>query len=162
MFNFYDRLVSDHVVSLAARFHLRQNILVMNLLRTELPYREDTAAMFEAVADLPWAVFLDSGRHHLTQSRYDIIAAEPHTTLVTRGKLTEIRSDAIELSREDPLVLLRRHLEIDPSSHTDVPSTRSHAPSRNPITAGTFSSWNSRIRSSRVSPMCVDPGMGSW
>ncbi len=49
----------------------------MTLLRTELPYREDSAAMFEAVADLAWAVFLDSGRHHLTQSRYDIIAAEP-------------------------------------------------------------------------------------
>ena len=90
-------------------------------LRTELPYRADSAALFEIVADLPWAVFLDSGGHHLTQSRYDIIAAEPHTTLVTRGKLTEIRSDAIELSREDPLVLLRRHLDIDASSHTGLP-----------------------------------------
>jgi len=90
-------------------------------LRTELPYRADSAALFEIVADLPWAVFLDSGGHHLTQSRYDIIAAEPHTTLVTRGKLTEIRSDAIELSREDPLVLLRRHLDIAPSSPTDLP-----------------------------------------
>ena len=90
-------------------------------LRTELPYRADSAALFELVADLPWAVFLDSGGHHLTQSRYDIIAAEPHTTLVTRGKLTEIRSDAIELSREDPLVLLRRHLDIDAASHTNLP-----------------------------------------
>src|SRR4051812_37404671 len=90
-------------------------------LRTELPYRADSAALFEIIADLPWAVFLDSGGHHLTQSRYDIIAAEPHTTLVTRGKLTEIRSDAIELSREDPLVLLRRHLDIDASSQTDLP-----------------------------------------
>ena len=90
-------------------------------LRTELPYRADSAALFELVADLPWAVFLDSGGHHLTQSRYDIVAAEPHTTLVTRGKLTEIRSDAIELSREDPLVLLRCHLDIAPSSPTDLP-----------------------------------------
>ena len=90
-------------------------------LRTELPYRADSAALFELVADLPWAVFLDSGGHHLTQSRYDVVAAEPHTTLVTRGKLTEIRSDAIELSREDPLVLLRRHLDIDAASHTDLP-----------------------------------------
>ncbi len=90
-------------------------------LRTELPYRADSAALFETVADLPWAVFLDSGGHHLTQSRYDIIAAEPHTTLVTRGKLTEIRSDAIELSREDPLVLLRRYLDCDPASACDLP-----------------------------------------
>ena len=92
-------------------------------LRTELPYRADSAALFETVADLPWAVFLDSGGHHLTQSRYDIIAAEPHTTLVTRGKLTEIRSDAIELSREDPLVLLRQYLEFDPAAACDLPFT---------------------------------------
>ena len=91
------------------------------LLRTELPYRADSAMLFEAVADLPWAVFLDSGGHHLTQSRFDIIAAEPHTTLVTHGKLTEIRSDAIELSREDPLTLLRRHLEMDPAGVCDLP-----------------------------------------
>ncbi len=92
-----------------------------DFLRTELPYRADSAALFEAVADLPWAVFLDSGGHHLTQSRYDIIAAEPHATLVTRGKLTEIRGDAIELSREDPLLLLRRHLAIDPGAGCDLP-----------------------------------------
>jgi para-aminobenzoate synthetase component 1 len=93
------------------------------MLRTEIPYRADSAALFEIVADLPWAAFLDSGGHHLTQSRYDIIAAEPHTTLVTRGKLTEIRSDAIELSREDPLVLLRRHLDFDPATASDLPFT---------------------------------------
>ena len=33
-------------------------------LRTEIPYRDDSASLFEAVADAPWAVFLDSGRHH--------------------------------------------------------------------------------------------------
>ncbi len=93
------------------------------MLRTELPYRADSAALFETVADLPWSIFLDSGGHHLTQSRYDIIAAEPHTTLVTRGTLTEIRSDAIELSREDPLVLLRRYLDFDPSALGDLPFT---------------------------------------
>ena len=92
-----------------------------DFLRTELPYRADSATLFEAVADLPWAVFLDSGLHHLTQSRYDIIAAEPHTTLVTRGKLTEIRGDEVELSREDPLTLLRRHLDCDPASACDLP-----------------------------------------
>ena len=91
------------------------------LLRIGLPYREDSAALFEGVADLPWAVFLDSGSHHLTQSRYDIIAAEPYLTLVTRGKLTEVRSEAIELSREDPLALLRQHLAIDSAAQCDLP-----------------------------------------
>ncbi len=41
------------------------------------------------------------------------------------------------------------------------PSTSSHAPSRNPTTGVSFSSRNCRMRSSRVSPMCVDPGSGS-
>ncbi len=91
------------------------------LLRAELPYRPDSAALFDAVADLPWAVFLDSGGHHLTQSRYDIIAAQPHTTLVTRGKLTEIRGDTLELSRDDPLALLRRCLAIDPAIACELP-----------------------------------------
>ena len=91
------------------------------MLRTELPYCEDSAALFEAVADLPWAVFLDSGRHHLTQSRYDIIAAEPYITLTTRGNLTEIRAEASELSRADPLELLRRHLAIDPAAQCELP-----------------------------------------
>ncbi len=90
-------------------------------LRTELPYFGDSAALFESVADLPWAVFLDSGSHHLTQSRYDIIAAQPHTTLVTRGNLTEIRGDDIQLSRDDPLELLRRHLAIDATGRSDLP-----------------------------------------
>src|SRR3954467_9404092 len=92
-------------------------------LRTELPYRPDSAALFECVADEPWAVFLDSGKHHLTQSRYDIIASNPHTTLVTRAKLTEMRGDSIELSREDPLALLRERIAIDPATHSDLPFT---------------------------------------
>ncbi len=91
------------------------------LLRTELPYRENSATLFETVADLPWAVFLDSGSHDLAQSRYDIIAAEPHITLVTRGNLTEVRGAETELSREDPLALLRRHLEPDGSAGCELP-----------------------------------------
>ena len=60
-------------------------------LKTELPYREDSTALFEGVADLPWAVFLDSGRHAPGQSRFDIIAAEPYARLITRGGLTEVQ-----------------------------------------------------------------------
>ena len=76
-------------------------------LLTELPYHSDSALLFEAIADLPWAVFLDSGRHHPAQSRYDILSAQPYMRLVTRGALTEIYDERIELSREDPFALLR-------------------------------------------------------
>ena len=80
---------------------------------TELPYRADTAVLFEAIADLPWAVFLDSGLHHPGQSRYDILTAQPYVRLVTRGNLTEIHADGVALSREDPLALVRRYVEPD-------------------------------------------------
>ena len=91
------------------------------LLRTELPYHEDSAVLFEAVADRPWAVFLDSGRHYPLRARYDIIAADPYATLVTRGAMTEVCGAGNELSREDPFVLLRRHLGFDPQLACDLP-----------------------------------------
>jgi para-aminobenzoate synthetase component 1 len=85
-------------------------------LLTELPYAPDSAPLFESIADLPWAVFLDSGRHYPGQSRYDILAAQPYVRLLTRGKLTEIQADGVELSREDPITLMRRFLDIEPAS----------------------------------------------
>jgi para-aminobenzoate synthetase component 1 len=90
-------------------------------LLTELPYRPDSASLFEAVADRPWAVFLDSGLHYPGQARYDIIAAEPHVRLVTRGGLTEVHGETSELSRDDPFELLRDQLAIDPSCRGELP-----------------------------------------
>ena len=90
-------------------------------LITELPYRPDSTALFEAIADWPWAVFLDSGRHHPGQSRYDIIAAQPYIRLVTRGQMTEVHADGSALSRDDPFVLLRRYLDIDPALRGGLP-----------------------------------------
>lgn len=90
-------------------------------LLTELPYCADSAPLFEAVADRPWAVFLDSGLHHPGQARYDIIAAEPHVRLVTRGSLTEVHGEGIELTRADPFDLLRQQLAIDPACRADLP-----------------------------------------
>jgi para-aminobenzoate synthetase component 1 len=90
-------------------------------LLAELPYRPDSAALFEVIADLPWAVFLDSGQHHAGQSRYDILSAQPYLRLVTRGNLTEIQGDGIELSREDPFALVRRFLDMTPGSDGGLP-----------------------------------------
>src|SRR5215207_4518776 len=88
---------------------------------TELGYRPDSAALFERIADRPWAVFLDSGQHHPGQSRYDILAAQPYIRLVTRGNLTEIDADGVELSREDPFTLLRRFVDADPAHPHALP-----------------------------------------
>src|SRR5688500_212427 len=90
-------------------------------LLTELPYVPDSAALFEAIADLPWAVFLDSGAHHPAQSRYDILAAQPYVRLVTRGNLTEIHDAGVELTREDPFALVRRYVNPDPACASSLP-----------------------------------------
>ncbi|AMX02517.1 aminodeoxychorismate synthase component I [Microbulbifer thermotolerans] len=46
-----------------------------------LPYSTNTAAAFQAVADLPAPVWLDSGRPLASGGRYDIISADPIQTL---------------------------------------------------------------------------------
>lgn len=85
----------------------------MSVIRP-LPYHEDSARLFEAVADDPWAVLLDSCHPHSEQGRYDIIAARPTTTLLTRGGMTEIRgANGVVFSPEDPFALLRLHLKAE-------------------------------------------------
>jgi para-aminobenzoate synthetase component 1 len=90
-------------------------------LLSELPYRPDSTALFEAIADLPWAVFLDGGLHHPAQSRYDILAAQPYVRLVTRGNLTEIHGERVELSRGDPFELVGRALAADTACRSHLP-----------------------------------------
>ena len=43
----------------------------------ELPYREDASEYFSVIKEMPWPVWLDSGRPVLSQGRYDILAAAP-------------------------------------------------------------------------------------
>ncbi|MCX7109343.1 MAG: aminodeoxychorismate synthase component I [Proteobacteria bacterium] len=84
----------------------------------ELPYFEDSAALFMPWADRPWAVFLDSGFPHSRQGRFDIIAADPLCTLVTRGNLTEIRQgENTRFSPDDPFELVK--LALGDSVETD-------------------------------------------
>jgi para-aminobenzoate synthetase component 1 len=84
---------------------------------TPLPYRTDSAALFNAIADLDWPVFLDSGPAQARRGRYDILAAQPYLTLVSRGAHTEITHHGQrQRSPEDPLALLRKHLAIAPDT----------------------------------------------
>lgn len=76
-----------------------------------IPYPADSADLFEAVADAPWAVFLDSSDARPGMRRVDILSAWPWKTLVTRGDVTEIQvGDRLLGSTEAPFDLLRRHL----------------------------------------------------
>ncbi|MFM8330063.1 MAG: aminodeoxychorismate synthase component I [Candidatus Methylumidiphilus sp.] len=77
----------------------------------ELPYYEDSAALFAPWADSPWAVFLDSGYPHSRQGRYDILAADPYLTLATCGESTTIREHGhTRQSADNPFTLLKQAL----------------------------------------------------
>lgn len=84
-------------------------------LISPLPYFPDSAALFSIIAGQPWAVFLDSGYPHSDQGRYDIIAAEPVTTLVTHGKITQINRNGLVIkSSDDPFDLVKQELLASP------------------------------------------------
>ncbi|MCU7904804.1 MAG: aminodeoxychorismate synthase component I [Candidatus Thiodiazotropha sp. (ex Epidulcina cf. delphinae)] len=95
----------------------------MTPLFQRLPYHSDSADLFETIRHLQWPVFLDSGRPMVSQGRYDILSASPYLTLVTRGEETEICDrNSRQLSLEDPLALLRRHLSPPLSpNHPEMP-----------------------------------------
>lgn len=74
----------------------------------EIAYRADTGALFAPWASRPWAVLLDSGRRRGERARYDIFAADPYLTLITRGDWTEVRTRRrAEISAADPFQLLK-------------------------------------------------------
>ncbi len=88
------------------------------LYSTPIPYSSDGSDYYAAIAELPWAIWLDSGG----RGRYDILAAQPIATLVTQGQYTEI-SDATGLrkSAADPFDLLREQLGAPISSMPEMP-----------------------------------------
>lgn len=92
-------------------------------LHVELAYHADSAVLFAAIRDLPWPVFLDSANTTGSNSRFDIITADPFITLQTRGSSTSIthRHAESQLSTEDPFLLLQTILQCYPQQPTDLP-----------------------------------------
>ncbi len=58
-----------------------------------LPYERDSAELFDRVAGLQGAVFLDSGRSRGDRGRFDLLAAAPSAWVSSRGGVTTV-SDA--------------------------------------------------------------------
>jgi para-aminobenzoate synthetase component 1 len=83
-----------------------------------LPYVANAGDYYAAIADLPWAIWLDSGG----RGRYDILVAQPIATLVTQGESTEIcNAQGSCSSTDDPFDLLRRQIGAPISSMPDMP-----------------------------------------
>lgn len=77
------------------------------LFSLALPYRNNATDYFNAIADLPWAVWLDSGG----RGRYDIFTALPVTKVVSEGGKSLVSDASGEYATdEDPFALIRRLL----------------------------------------------------
>ena len=87
-----------------------------------LPYFRDSAKIFEHIAHDAWAVWLDSGFPHSQQGRYDILAADPVITLVTKDLVTTINDGAsVRHSEDDPFYLLQHYLGSIQTDSADLP-----------------------------------------
>lgn len=88
----------------------------------ELPYRRNSAEVFEALAREPWSIFLDSGYPYTDSGRYDIMATRPYLTLTTRGGDTVIRDRNCTVhSGEDPFGIVREALGDGVANLSGVP-----------------------------------------
>ncbi|MFA6053647.1 MAG: aminodeoxychorismate synthase component I [Methylobacter sp.] len=93
-----------------------------NQLIAPLPYFADSAKLFSAISGKAWAVFLDSGYPYSNQGRYDIIAADPVCTLVTRGDTTEITRNGVAVkSGENPFDLVKQQLLPETTGLDELP-----------------------------------------
>jgi para-aminobenzoate synthetase component 1 len=91
-------------------------------LLTELPYHPDTADLFEAVADEPWALLFDSAQRR-GDGRYDIVCARPYATVTAHGVQVTVTTSDGTLDREaDPLAVLAELLG-PPAPRGELPFT---------------------------------------
>ena len=83
--------------------------LSAKLLQLNLTF--DSQLLFSTLAELPWAMWLDSCESTHVDSRFDIMVWQPNTTLTTIGNFTTVKNtldNSQYQSDEDPLLLLKR------------------------------------------------------
>lgn len=102
----------------------------MSTLIHPLPYLHDSAKLFERIAHLPWAMFLDSGQALDTSTnkpgsqygQYDILVAMPIATIVTDGdKTTIVEGASTNVSKDDPFDILNQLLTKYKAEDLNVP-----------------------------------------
>lgn len=88
-----------------------------------LPYCRDTGPLASRLAERPWFMFLDSCRQATSSGRYDILACDPRTVIITRGDETEIHHDGrVARSSNDPFKLVEEALaELGPAQAGQLP-----------------------------------------
>lgn len=95
------------------------------MLKQSLPYSPDVRPYFQAIRDLPWACWLDSGVAHGDRDRFDVLAADPfHTLTFQNGKCRiEERDGSSQQSGDSPLAVVRGLLGKPADAQGDLPFT---------------------------------------
>jgi len=92
------------------------------MLKLEIPYQENSALIFNKIAHLPWAIFLDSGQPQSEFGHYDVMVANPFVKVVTRGDVTEvIDANGVTSTRDDPFEILKKAMAPHQISKTELP-----------------------------------------
>ena len=92
------------------------------MLKLEIPYQENSALIFNKIAHLPWAIFLDSGQPKSEFGHYDVMVADPFVRLMTRDDTTEIiDASGTAFSQEDPFELLKKVMAPYQMATTELP-----------------------------------------
>ena len=92
------------------------------MLKLEIPYQANSALIFNKIAHLPWAIFLDSGQPKSEFGHYDVMVADPFVRLMTRDDTTEIiDASGTAFSQEDPFELLKKVVAPYQMATTELP-----------------------------------------
>ena len=87
------------------------------MLKIEIPYHDDGTHYYEGIRHLKWPVFLDSAfqseREHSALARFDIITANPFTTIISNDGVISIEGKDAGSSnyKGNPLELLQLLME---------------------------------------------------
>lgn len=77
-----------------------------------LPLTQSAQSLFNYIADMPWAILLESASESHPDSRFDILSANPLVKLITKGHETKIETaDKTVISHENPFQLIKRAQE---------------------------------------------------
>lgn len=92
------------------------------MLKLEIPYQENSALIFNKIAHLPWAIFLDSGQPQSEFGHYDVMVANPFVKLITKRDVTEvIDANGAVSTQDDPFDVLKKAIAPYQIGKTELP-----------------------------------------
>ena len=89
---------------------------------TEIPYRRNSAELFDLISKEPWSIFFDSGYPFIDSGRFDFMSSRPYKTFITHGKKTYIDDGIkVQCSEQDSFELVKLALGKISNNLSDLP-----------------------------------------